>query len=311
MTIGAIVGSLCLLLALAGLVAGVKPLVFRSGSMGPEIPAGALGLSRPVAADDLAVGDVVSVVTSDGTRVTHRIVGIAGEGEVRVLTLQGDANAAPDVETYPVGETDRVFWSVPVAGYVVSWIGTPLGMCLMGGFVLAMLVVIFRRRPAGGKRRATGLAAAGAAAAVTVAATTGTAAAFTDTSAATGGALAAHTVASQAQPQCQNVDGVLILGNIARLTWTQVDSRYEYVWEVQTTGGAAVASGVVGNGTATGATVTLDIGTGLVGINANYTVIIRARLTATTSWVAATTTSTPIRRASILIIGAAMRCGWA
>lgn len=194
LTAGAVVGSLCLVVALAGLIAGVKPLVFRSGSMGPEIPAGALGLSRPVDAAELKVGDVVSVVAGDGTRVTHRIVGIAGEGETRTLSLRGDANSAPDAETYPVSGTDRVFVSVPYAGYVVAWVGSPLGLFLLGGFVFTMIVVIFRRPPTGGRRKATGIAAAGAAVAVVVTTTNGTAAAFSDTAAVSSGAVAAYTV---------------------------------------------------------------------------------------------------------------------
>ncbi|TQK71476.1 signal peptidase I [Nocardioides sp. SLBN-35] len=311
LTVGAVLGALCLVLTLAGLAFGVKALVFRSGSMGPEIPAGSVGITRPAAAGDLKVGDVVSVISADRTRITHRIVAIDGSGATRRLTLQGDANPVPDAETYPVRRADRLVLAVPVAGYVLAWLGSPLGLFLLGAMVTGLLAVILRPRRPGGRRRAGVLAAAPLAAAVVAATSTGTAASFTDTAAATSGGVVAHTVTSQAAPACQDLDGLLVLGNIARVTWSQVSDRYEYAWELRTTGGTVVASGTVGAGTATGGTVTIDVTTGLIGVNANYSLVIRARLTGTTTWVAASTTTTQVRRVSILIIGAAMRCGWA
>lgn len=314
LTVTATIGALCLLAALAGWVLGVKPLVFTSGSMGPDIPAGAFGLSVPVPAGDLRVGDVVSVITADGTRVTHRVAGVAGTGDTRVLTLRGDANPAPDSETYEVPEADRVFWSAPGVGHVLAFVGSGWGLFLLGGLLFALLAVIVRREPpAGGRHRAARAAVVPVAAATLIAAgTTDTRAAFSDTATASSGAIAAHTVVSQAQPACQNVDGVLVLGNIARVTWTQVHSGYEYAWSLRNAAsGTVVSTGTAGTGQALGSTVTVDISTGLIGVNANYDLVVRARLAATPGWVAATTTTTPVRRASVLIIGAAFRCGHA
>jgi hypothetical protein len=73
LNLGAGLGVMCLLAAVAAIGFGIRPLVFRSGSMGPEIGTGALGLARTVPAAELAVGDVVSVVNSRGVRVTHRV----------------------------------------------------------------------------------------------------------------------------------------------------------------------------------------------------------------------------------------------
>lgn len=118
---GAGLGSLCLLLAVLALVIGVKPLVFVSGSMGPGIPVGALGLSAPASVEEVNLGDVVSVVNSQGERITHRVAEKAAEG----LVLKGDANPVPDVETYSVEQVDRLFLSVPGLGYVVTWLSQP------------------------------------------------------------------------------------------------------------------------------------------------------------------------------------------
>lgn len=203
LTAGAVVGSLCLLVALAGLVAGVKPLLFRSGSMSPRIPVGSLALARPVDAADLRDGDVVSVIASDGTRVTHRIVDIGGTGTTRTLTLQGDTNPTPDPETYPVRRADRVFWSLPLVGYAVAFLGSRPGLFLLGGLMFALLVVILHRdgprdRPRGGKRKAVGAAAPLVALAITATQTTGTSAAFADSASLQSGTVAGGALVSPA-----------------------------------------------------------------------------------------------------------------
>ncbi|MBP2418544.1 signal peptidase I [Microlunatus capsulatus] len=136
LTLGAVAGVLCVLVVLAGAVLDLRPLVFRSGSMGPEIPTGSLALARTVPATALAVGDVVSVTDAAGRRVTHRVVGLSRAGDTAVLRLRGDANDVEDAQAYPVTEADRVIASVPRAGYVVAWLSsrpaTFLGGLLVG-----------------------------------------------------------------------------------------------------------------------------------------------------------------------------------
>jgi signal peptidase I len=144
LTVGAALGVCCLLAAVLSVGFGIHPLVFRSGSMGPGIPTGALGLARTVPAGALHRGDVVSVSTADGTRVTHRIVAILSDGTGAVgLTLRGDANPVADADPYVVRQADRLFWSAPRLGYVVSALSSRpaafAGGLLCG--VLAMVVV--------------------------------------------------------------------------------------------------------------------------------------------------------------------------
>lgn len=226
LTAGAVVGTLCLMAAVAGVLAGVKPLIFRSGSMGPEIPAGSLGLARPVEASRLEVGDVVSVVNGDGVRVTHRVAAISGTGESRHLTLKGDANSSPDAETYVVTEADRVFWSAAVLGYVVNWLGSPHGLFALGGMSVGVLVLGFGGGPGrkrGGRRRATASIAAPVVASVLLLQmASGTAAAFSDSAVVTSGAVTAHHV--------QPPDGVACAasGEDATFSWLQKDPRYDY-----------------------------------------------------------------------------------
>lgn len=145
LTLGAIVGLVCLGFAAASLVFGVKPLVFRSGSMSPIIQTGALAFARDVPASGLDVGDVVSVENQSGTRITHRIVEVDAAGDGRAaLTLRGDANNVNDRASYVVDSADRVFFHVNKAGYAVAWLSSPIMRVVGVVAALALLVMVFR-----------------------------------------------------------------------------------------------------------------------------------------------------------------------
>lgn len=144
LNVGAIAGLICVLAALASLLLGIKPLVFRSGSMSPEISTGSLALAKTVPASELSVGDVVSVVNDQGTRITHRVHEIvSANGDSSVVILKGDANTDADITPYTVTEVDRVFFSVPGLGYAVSWLSSPMAIFLGGGLVGAVMVLAF------------------------------------------------------------------------------------------------------------------------------------------------------------------------
>ncbi|OYD66705.1 signal peptidase I [Rhodococcus sp. OK302] len=124
---------------------GIKPLVFRSGSMSPEITTGSLALARSVPATDLVVGDIVSVINEQGTRITHRVYDMESQtGNSVDVWLKGDANTVPDTETYSVTEADRIFFSVGGLGYAVAWLSSPIAVFLGGAFVAGLLMVAFR-----------------------------------------------------------------------------------------------------------------------------------------------------------------------
>lgn len=146
LTVGAALGVVCLLAAVATPLLGVRLLVFQSGSMSPTVETGGVALTRTVDAADLAAGDIVSVTTSEGTRVTHRIADLTSDGDQAVLTLQGDANAAPDRETYPVTSADRVFWHANGIGYVLRLLASPYAVFIAGGAAAGLLAITFRRR---------------------------------------------------------------------------------------------------------------------------------------------------------------------
>ena len=117
LNVGATLGFLVLVTVVAGLAFGIRPIVITSGSMEPTIATGALVLARSVPAADVEVGDVVTVPTATGTRVTHRVVRVDdGGADLAVLTLRGDANPAADPEQYPVSSADRMLLDVPLVG---------------------------------------------------------------------------------------------------------------------------------------------------------------------------------------------------
>ena len=146
LSIGAGLGLVCLLLAVVAPLFGIRLLVFESGSMTPTVETGGLAVTRTVAADELAIGDIVSVTPEADQRVTHRIVGIEESGGQTLLTLQGDANPAPDPEPYPVTEVDRVLVHVNHLGFAVDALASPYAMFLACAFVAGLLIVGFRRQ---------------------------------------------------------------------------------------------------------------------------------------------------------------------
>lgn len=131
--------------------AGVRPEIVVSGSMEPTLPTGSLVLAQPVPADQLAVGDVVSVERPEGRGlVTHRVVSVtdAAHGH-RELTLKGDANATADPVTYTVAEAGRVVWSMPLVGAWLSMLKTPAGLGILAVALVALLLFAVR----GSRRR--------------------------------------------------------------------------------------------------------------------------------------------------------------
>ena len=146
LNIGAIVGFICIVAAAFSMFLGIKPLVFQSGSMSPSITTGALALARTVPAQQLEVGDVVSVTNPSGVRVTHRVTSLEtfDDGEV-AMTMRGDANAAEDPMPYLIGEADRVFFHVNGLGYAVAWLSNPVAIFLGGMLAGGLAVIAFGR----------------------------------------------------------------------------------------------------------------------------------------------------------------------
>ena len=92
---------------------------------------------------DLSPGDVVSVFDGRGVRITHRVVAVDAGG----LVLKGDANEVADPLPYRVESADRVVFSVPAGGYVLTWLSGPPATLLLGAYLVFLLSVLWPRRP--------------------------------------------------------------------------------------------------------------------------------------------------------------------
>ncbi|MDW4573738.1 S26 family signal peptidase [Microbacterium sp. M3] len=142
LTVAAVLGAVCIVLAIAAAVFDVRIVLFRTGSMSPTIPAGSAAIVHAVPAGDIAVGDVIMVDRPGDLPVTHRVVGIEsvpGAREARRLTMRGDANAVDDPLPYTVTEARRVVLSVPGVAPVLGSLGSPW---VLGSITVAATVHI-------------------------------------------------------------------------------------------------------------------------------------------------------------------------
>jgi signal peptidase len=131
-------GSVVLVVVGAGMLAGLSQLapfvghrafVIQSGSMAPAIPVGALVIVSDEPPDDLAVGDVVTLRTGNETVVTHRVIRLANLGGVPHIETKGDASASADPVLQPASSIiGRVDVAIPLAGYLLAYVTSPLGL---------------------------------------------------------------------------------------------------------------------------------------------------------------------------------------
>jgi len=90
----------------AAAVAGYRPVVITTGSMGDHAPAGSLVIAAPTA--DVGVGDVL-VMRRDGVApVTHRVIEIQRHDETTFAITKGDANETADPMPYALGQEELV-----------------------------------------------------------------------------------------------------------------------------------------------------------------------------------------------------------
>jgi len=145
----------CLALASAVVVVprliGAVPLTVLTGSMRPTIQPGDLIVSRPVDANDLRIGDVVTFqpVSGDPTLVTHRIVDLTRnlQGETVEVLTRGDANGADDAPLVPEQVMGRMLYRIPRVGYLTNNTGSALQLGMFIGVSLIAYAIITLIRP--------------------------------------------------------------------------------------------------------------------------------------------------------------------
>ena len=144
LTLVAVLGAVCIACILASVLFKVSFVVFRTGSMTPAYPVGALAAVREVPASSLKPGDVATVQrTAESLPVTHRVVTVTPDpasADGAVLVLKGDANKSEDPVEYRVQSVRKMLVAVPELGHWVMgarspWViggSTALLACLVG-----------------------------------------------------------------------------------------------------------------------------------------------------------------------------------
>jgi len=139
-----------IVLLLAPRLLGSNLLVVQSQSMEPAVSMGAVVVSRPLPASEIVAGDVITFKSTEGLGrlelVTHRVVEVDGEGLGIRFRTQGDAVDEPDRDLVPGSNVvGKVWFAVPLVGFLLAFIRTPLGFALIVGipalFVIAGEVV--------------------------------------------------------------------------------------------------------------------------------------------------------------------------
>ena len=112
--------------------------VVLSGSMEPEISVGDILIVLP--SEQYEVGDVV-VYQTQGMSVVHRIISMEGD---EVVT-RGDANTGDDAPIHTKSIKGEVVCAIPLVGYLVCFIKTPIGTLALVGLAILLLEVSFKK----------------------------------------------------------------------------------------------------------------------------------------------------------------------
>ncbi|MGJ4844985.1 signal peptidase I [Leifsonia sp. Le1] len=140
LTLAAVGGVVCILAVIASVFLQVSLIMFSTGSMSPTIPAGSVAVVRQVPAEQVRVGDVVTVDRPGELPITHRIVAIRPVGHgTMALTLRGDANREDDQAPYVVSHVRLVLASVPGAASVIVFASNPV---VLGAVTIAAALLV-------------------------------------------------------------------------------------------------------------------------------------------------------------------------
>ena len=132
----------------APMIAGYQLYIVLSGSMSPAFETGSLVLVRPLAPSAVQVGDIITYRDAEDSEkiVTHRVTAINQTTETLSFTTRGDANNANDLIPIPASNLlGRVNYSVPLLGYLLSFVRTGAGILLMV-IVPALLIIVSELR---------------------------------------------------------------------------------------------------------------------------------------------------------------------
>jgi len=105
-------------------LAGMRSFTVMSGSMEPALGVGDVVVTKPMAAQDVRPGDVITFKDPDhhNRMLTHRVTTVHLAGERVLLATKGDANNRAERWSTPAGgRVGRVVYHLPLVGYWLVW----------------------------------------------------------------------------------------------------------------------------------------------------------------------------------------------
>ena len=125
-------------------ILGMQVFTVLSGSMEPQYPTGGCVYVKPVDADSLAVGDVITFRLSANTVATHRIIDVVQQDGTTLFYTKGDANDSAD--NNPV-TSDRiigkVLFGLPWLGFLAAFIQSTSGRYASIAAGSLILLIVF------------------------------------------------------------------------------------------------------------------------------------------------------------------------
>lgn len=126
------------------LISGAKGYAVTSPSMKDTLNVGDVVFVKDVGFEELAIGDIITVASSDGKRFfTHRIVEINTED--KTVNTRGDANGADDpMPTETERIVGRVWYSVPLLGFITigfSYVSQSAGLLILAAVAVVLVVL--------------------------------------------------------------------------------------------------------------------------------------------------------------------------
>ena len=134
---------LCAVFLMGSRLLGFRVFTVLSGSMEPAFSAGDLIYVKEVDPAKIKVGDPITFVMNEDLVVaTHRVVSIDAENEH--FYTKGDANETADASPVHYKNVIGVAkFSIPLLGYVSSFIQTPPGSYIAIGLGILLVLLVF------------------------------------------------------------------------------------------------------------------------------------------------------------------------
>lgn len=117
--------------------------VVRSGSMEPALPVGSVVLIRPLEAESISVGDIITYRQQGSPDfVTHRVAEVLEGEDGPSFRTKGDANEEADTPPVPADSVaGRVWVDIPYLGHAAQYARQPWGILLLVG-VPGLIIIV-------------------------------------------------------------------------------------------------------------------------------------------------------------------------